>query len=146
MADYRGSWNDPNRNYGGPNQYPSDNDSTRINVYRPGDENLTRRERRKTLLKIVDVYSNDIDRVDQPGYRRDSLSGRGAAPSVLVTPPKNKDLAKKVIGFFPIVDVIRTYNKSLLFGDMRSGLTVGITLVLRSIVFATLVSIRDGWV
>ncbi|KNC97657.1 sulfate permease [Spizellomyces punctatus DAOM BR117] len=99
---------------------------------------LERSQRRKTLLHVVDLYSGDVDRSEQPGYARNQQQGRRGPPSILVSPPKEKSLGDKVMGFIPIIEVIRTYNKQLMFGDLRAGLTVGIVLVLRSIVFAQL--------
>ncbi|KAI9103219.1 sulfate transporter family-domain-containing protein [Phlyctochytrium arcticum] len=123
--------------------------SARVNMQ--DREEQTRALRRKTFLKVLDSYSNDVDRTDQPGNfrddnymtRRNSLgsiaSGNSRGP--LIRPPKKNDIATKVLSFFPVVDVVRNYSRPLLIGDLRAGLTVGIVLVLRSIVFAQLAQV-----
>ncbi|KAI8916528.1 sulfate transporter family-domain-containing protein [Powellomyces hirtus] len=138
--------------------------TTRLRVQNDYDaaQQSDQQRRRRTFLQIVDDYSGDFDRSDQSNVSRkarDSVYGgyngpyNGAGgvppagfnperrPSALAMPDRKVDMTTKIISYIPIIDVIRNYSKELAAGDFRAGLTIGVVMVLRSIVFATLAAV-----
>ncbi|KAI8593260.1 sulfate transporter family-domain-containing protein [Geranomyces variabilis] len=47
----------------------------------------------------------------------------------------------RLADYVPLVSVLRNYTSALAAGDFRAGLTIGVVMVLRSIVFATLANV-----
>ncbi|KAJ3167919.1 Solute carrier 26 [Geranomyces variabilis] len=119
----------------------------RHSAYDMRDHENAKQMRRRTLLRIVDDYAFDIR------LPRDSVYGinraQGDASSSNPTPPSgplampHHELSPmdRLANYVPLVSVLRNYTSALAAGDFRAGLTIGVVMVLRSIVFATLANV-----
>ncbi|KAJ3161794.1 Solute carrier 26 [Geranomyces michiganensis] len=132
-------------------------DEFRHRAYDMRDQANVNQSRRRTLLRIVDDYSFDAPRLPRdsfyginhpsnttpdPSAPSSSSSPSSSPPrGPLAMPEKEISTAEKVAGFVPLVSVIRNYSRALAAGDFRAGLTIGVVMVLRSIVFATLANV-----
>ncbi|KAJ3184238.1 Solute carrier 26 [Geranomyces variabilis] len=117
----------------------------RHSAYDMRDQHNAKQVRRRTMLGIVDDYSFDIrlPRDSASGIKMEEQGGGGPPPPGPLAMPHHHELSPmdRLADYVPLVSVLRNYSSALAAGDFRAGLTIGVVMVLRSIVFATLANV-----